>query len=200
MATSSIADTRNRLNTLVLLLPGQWFAAMAIFWGRFLPPLRPFDFHVTAPPLPWLTVAVAICLLPAFLPAAWFRPRAFERGAFYPRLGLRLFRRLATDGDLVNRRLRRLDPAYRIVRDHRSRAEHVTGTITNERWHLAFALAGTMTCAFAAATDQFGWATAIGILNVIFNVYPVLHQRFTRARLRAAIAPAAISPPWRARP
>src|SRR5262245_7584144 len=110
MATSSIADTRNRLNTLVLLLPGQWFAAMAIFWGRFVTPLRPFDFHVAAPPLIGVLAALAVCALPAFLPPAWFRPRPFERGAFYPRLGLRLFRRLATDGDLVNRRLRRLDP------------------------------------------------------------------------------------------
>ena len=184
----------------MLLLPGQWFAAMAIFWGRFLTPLRPFDFHVAAPPPGWVLAAVAICVLPAFLPAAWFRPRAFERGGFYPRLGLRLFRKLATDGDLVNRRIRRIDPGYRIVRDRRTRTEHVAGTITNERWHLAFALAGAITCAFAAATAQYGWAIVIGILNVIFNVYPVLHQRFTRARMRAAIALAATSPPSRARP
>lgn len=184
----------------MLLLPGQWFTAMAIFWGRFLTALRPFDFHVPAPPLRWLLPAVAVCLLPAILPAAWFRPRGFERGAFYPRLGLRLFRRFATDGDLVNRRLRRIDPAYRVVRDSRTRAEHLAGTIANERWHLGFALAGAATCGYAAATAQYGWVAVIGILNVIFNVYPVLHQRYKRARLRPAVATPLTSAPSRARP
>jgi hypothetical protein len=155
MATTAIDSTRQRLNTLILLLPGQWFAAMVLFWARFPPPLRPFGFVVPAP------------------------------APLYPRLGLRIFRYLATDGEWINRRLRRIDPAYKVVRDRRARETYVAGTIANERWHLAFAIAGGATCGFALATRQIGWAIVIGLLNLVFNVYPVLHQRYTRARLRA---------------
>ena len=65
-------------------------------------------------------------------------------------------------------------PSYRVVRDRRTRAEHIAGTITNERWHTAWLLLGLVTTASALATGQHGWAIAITIFNVAFNLYPVL--------------------------
>jgi len=175
---------RNRLNTLVLVVPGQFFPLVATYWLRFVPAFRPFAFDVPAPGAWVLLVCVAALVLPALLPPGYFRPRPFERGGFYPALGLRAFRAIATDGDWINRRLRRLDPAYRVVRDRRTRAGHIAGSITGERWHTAFLLFGLVTTASALATGQHGWAIAITIFNVAFNLYPVWHQRYTRARLR----------------
>jgi hypothetical protein len=180
----ALEASRHRLNTLILLLPGQWFGAMAIFWGRYLPPFRPLDFQVPGPSPLALLAAVAVCAVPAFLPAGWFRPRGFERGGLYPALGLRAFRFLATDGGWINGRLRRQHPGYRVVRDRKTRDEHIAGTIPNERWHLAFFLAGLGTTLYALGTAQYGFAAVIGVLNVAFNFYPVLHQRYKRARLR----------------
>ena len=157
---------------------------MAVFWGRFVPALRPVDFDVPAPHPLTLAAWLVLCASPAALPAGYFRPWAFERGRFYPRLGLRVFRRIATDGDWVIRRLRRIDPRYRIVTGRRSLEAHLAGTITNERWHLAFAIAGFETAGFALITSQYAWALAIAVLNVAFNAYPVMHQRYKRARLR----------------
>ena len=175
---------RNRLNTLVLVIPGQFLPAVVMYWMRFVPALRPFHFEVPAPPL-WVPLTgLALAFLPHFLPRAYFEPRAFERGGFYPALGLRFFRAIATDGDLINRRLRRLDPSYRVIRDRRTRDEHIAGSITNERWHTAFLLLGLVTTASALATGQHGWAIAITVFNVVFNLYPVCHQRYKRARLR----------------
>ena len=185
---------RNRLNTLVLLVPGQFVPLVAAYWLRFVPAFRPFAFEVPAPP-PWLLLTCAgVMLLPALLPRGYFRPRRFERGSFYPALGLRAFRAVATDGDWINRRLRRLDPSYRVVRDRRTRAEHVAGSITNERWHTAWLLLGLVSTASAVATGQRGWAIAISAFNVAFNLYPVFHQRYKRARLRFPVdAPPAVS-------
>ena len=73
---------------------------------------------------------------------------------------------------------------YRVVRDRRTRAEHIAGSITNERWHTAWLLLGLVTTASALATGQHGWAIAITVFNVAFNLYPVCHQRYKRARLR----------------
>ena len=168
----------------MLFLPGQFLSVTAAYWMRFLPPLRPFAFHVPAPPVWVLIAAVALFALPHVLPAAYFEPRAFERGGFYPALGLRWFRAVAPDGDWINRRLRRLDPSYRVVRDRRTRAEHLAGSIVNERWHLAWLTLGIVTAASAVATHQYGWALTVSTFNAAFNLYPVMHQRYKRARLR----------------
>jgi hypothetical protein len=180
---------RQRLNTLCLVVPGQFLPLMAVFWMRFLPPFRPYDLH-TPPPRPLLLVlAVAASVLPFLLPVRLFRPRAFERGRFYQRLGLRAFRYLAPDGDWVMRRVRRIDPSYRAVRNRTDLRAHIAATYANERWHLAFFIGGLFTQVFAIFSGQIGWAVLLTLTNVAFNLYPVLHQRYKRARARRACAP-----------
>ncbi len=163
---SDVERQRHRLNTLALAVPGQFLPLVAIYWLRFVPALRPFDFEPLAPP-PWLLLICAAALLaPVVLPRAYFKPRPFERGGFYPALGLRWFRAVAPDGDWINRRLRRLDPSYRVIRDRRTRAEHIAGSITNERWHTSWMLLGLVTLGSALHTRQFGWAVALTVFNV----------------------------------
>jgi len=179
---------RHRLNTVVVAIAGQFLPLVAFYWMRFLPPLRPFDFHVPAPS-PWVLLTCAGGLLiPFVLPRSYFMPRAFERGGFYRSLGVRVFRVFATDGDLINRRLRRLDPGYRVVREKRALEEHIEGTILNERWHTSWLLLGIITATSAVVTHQYRWAVVITAFNVAFNFYPVLHQRYKRARIRRSIS------------
>ena len=174
---------RNRLNMPVLFVPGQFLPLVLSYWLRFVPALRPFAFGVPTRPEVLLACAAAL-LVPFVLPRGWFQPPGFERGRLYPALGLRLFRTIATDGDWINGRLRRLDPNYRVVRDRRGRDEHIAGTIIGERWHTSWLLLGLMTAGSAVATRQYGWAIAVTIFNAAFNLYPVMHQRYKRARLR----------------
>jgi hypothetical protein len=182
---SEVERQRHRLNRLALAVPGQFLTLVAMYWLRFVPAFRPFSFEAS-PPAPWLLLSCAgVLLLPALLPRAYFEPRAFERGGFYPALGLRWFRAVAPDGDWINRRLRRLDPTYRVIRDRRTRAAHIAGSITNERWHTSWLLLGLVTQASALHTRQYGWAVTVTVFNVAFNLYPVLHQRYKRARVRA---------------
>ena len=182
---SEVERQRNRLNMLALVGPGQFLTLVAIYWLRFVPAFRPFAFEAPAP-APWLMLTCAGALvLPFLLPRGYFAPRAFERGGFYPTLGLRYFRAVAPDGDWINRRLRRLDPSYRVIRDRRTRAEHIASTILNERWHTSWLLLGLVTLGSALHTRQYGWAVAVTVFNVAFNLYPVWHQRYKRARVRA---------------
>lgn len=111
-------------------------------------------------------------------------PRAFERGAFYPALGIRLFRLLAPDGDLINRRLRRFDANYRAIADRSALRAHIIGTYSNERAHLSLFLVGLFTAGFAVATGDWLPAGLVSIGNVLFNLYPAMHQRYKRARIR----------------
>jgi hypothetical protein len=187
-SNSDVERLRDRLNTLVVAVAGQFLPLVALYWIRFLPPLRPFDFHAPAPP-PWVLLSCAGALvLPFLLPRSYFRPRAFARGRLYPALGVRVFRTFATDGDLINRRLRRLDPGYRAVRDRDALATHIAGTTLNERWHTSWLLLGIITAVSAVATQQYWWAIVVTLFNVAFNLYPVMHQRYKRARRRPHMA------------
>lgn len=180
----SLERRRAWLNTAVLVLPGQWFCLMAYYWLRFCPPLRPFDFEVPFPSAYAFLLGCAASCFPYFLPRAYFTPRRFEFGGFYRGLGLRWFRYLAPDGELINRLLRRIQPSYRVVYDRVSLRKHLDGTYPNERWHLAFFVAGTLTVSHAFHTDQYVVGSLILVTNVIFNLFPVLHQRYKRVRAR----------------
>ncbi|GMV23250.1 MAG: hypothetical protein AMXMBFR57_31990 [Acidimicrobiia bacterium] len=175
---------RRRLNVIVLAVPQQFITLTAIYWLRFVPPLRPFAFTVPAPSPGFLLLCAATLVLPAVLPSAYFRTRSWERGRFYPALGLRWFRWLAPDGDWVAARLRRVDPSYRLIRTRQDRDAHIVESRRNEAWHLSWGLLGAVTTWHAWATGQSGWAMLIAGFNLVFNVYPVCHQRYKRARLR----------------
>lgn len=176
----STARLRRRLNFWILLIPQQWISLVMIYWMRRL--MRPDDLVWGLPPALVLALAAIACALPAMLPPSYFRPRGFERGSLYPRLGLRLFRWVAPDGDWVNGRLRRLDPFYRVVGNAETRAAHLASSITNERWHLSWFIFGVVAQAAALSRGEVVWATLLALFNVAFNLFPVLHQRHVRAR------------------
>lgn len=184
MTNAEVERLRDRYNTIALILPGQWLGLMAVFWMRFFPPLRPFNFIIPAPETLSFVICLGLSLLPFVLPQTYFRPKAFERGKFYPRLGIRWFRYLAPDGEFINRRLRRIDPSYQVVYNIATLRSHIQGTYSNERWHSAFFLGGLFTQIFALLTGQYIWALVLTITNIVFNLYPVMHQRYKRARLR----------------
>lgn len=185
---------RKLLNLLALILPGQWCALMTIYWIRYLPPLRPFGFHEPFPDPVLFLAGCAASVAPFLLPDRYFVPRAFEGRSFYRRLGLRWFRLLAPDGDLVNRAVRKIDPSYRVVTGRDALQEHIRGTYSNERWHLSLLIAGVLTSINAFSTHQLVLGWLLTVTNVAFNLFPVLHQRYKRARL-SAFAPAPVREP-----
>ncbi|HEU4559678.1 MAG TPA: hypothetical protein VFS20_17630 [Longimicrobium sp.] len=161
------------------------------FWGAVFGPLRPFDYPPGdfAPSLAWFGVATAACFAPLLLPRSFYRCHEGRGGArFYEAIGVRLFKRFATNGDLVNRWARRLDPAYRAVRDRASAREWLANTREGERNHLVLMMMGIFTAAWAARIGWYGWAVGITAGNVVFNLYPILLQRYNRCRIERLLA------------
>jgi hypothetical protein len=106
----------------------------------------------------------------------------------YEALGVRTFRRLATNGDLINRVVRRHHPGYRVVRGPAALTQYFVGTSAGEKWHLVLLLMGTCTAAYAARIGWVPTAMFLTLTNIVFNLYPVLLQRYTRARITKIIA------------
>jgi hypothetical protein len=178
-----IERLRQRLNTFVLVIAGQFLGLVAWYWLRFVPAFRPFDFNAPTPPPSLLLVCAGVIVLPFLLPPSYFRPRPFER-ALYRRLGIRWFRAIATDGDFIMRRLRARDPTFRVIGRERSASDYAKNSILGERWHTSWLLLGLITAGLAVANGEYIFGAVITVFNLAFNFYPVLLQRYHRIRLR----------------
>jgi hypothetical protein len=122
---------------------------------------------------------------------AWyFPPRRFEAGRFYPLLGIRLFKRyLPTSGDLVSRLRGRkhIDPS----RSGGRRAALARFQQQTQRWELGHLVSGVLLQAWAVVGGllvspvQFWACTGI---NLVVNIYPVMLQRYNRARIAGVLS------------
>jgi Glycosyl-4,4'-diaponeurosporenoate acyltransferase len=163
-----------------------WLSPVAQFWGAAFGPLRPFSYAppTVEPSLLWVLVGLAACWVPFLLPAGYYQTGQTDRALRrYELLGIRQFKALATNGDVINRMARRREPAYRKIRGAEAVRAFGADTLTGERMHLVLLLIGLGTALFAARIGWYGWAVGLTVTNIIFNLYPVLLQRYNRARL-----------------
>lgn len=110
--------------------------------------------------------------------------RDFEQsGRLYELMGVRLFRWVVPDGDAANKLRRRRWPGFRIIRSRRYARAFMRRTELSERSHLVMLALGSFSAVFAWRIGWAGWAMYLGVGNVLVNLYPVLLQRYTRARL-----------------
>ena len=171
----------DRLNYLPIAVFGLWLGPILHVWMQLFGPMLPFAWAPpTSPPLPWFSGAVAAGLAMLLLPPGWYRVRHFERG-LYQTLGLRNFRRWATNGDAIVRAVRRRHPSYTV--HGREFAQALANTLIGEKSHLALLMFGVVTSGYLVAVGWYGWAAWTMASNAIGNLYPVLLQRYTRDRL-----------------
>jgi hypothetical protein len=172
-------------------MAGGWLGPLIMFWLYVWGPLRPFAYPSgdLMPGASFALLIVGCVALWWLLPPAYFRVHRFEQtGRVYESLGVRLFRRFAPDGDLANRWERRANPNYRTIRGRRSAAGFVVRTEQSERGHVVLLTLGVVSAAFAWNLGWHGWALYLSAGNVVVNLYPILLQRYTRARLHAVLS------------
>jgi Glycosyl-4,4'-diaponeurosporenoate acyltransferase len=167
-----------------------WLGPLLMFWLYVWGPLRPFhyaDGDLLPSPLlfvGWFVSAIALW----WLPSSYYRIRHFERsGRVYEVMGVRLFRWFVPDGDAANKLRRRHRPEFRIIRNRRYARAFVRRTELSEKSHLVMLALGTFSAVFAWRIGWAGWALYLGVGNLLVNLYPVLLQRYTRARLRRIV-------------
>lgn len=157
-----------------------------IFWSVLcLLPLTIFCY--TLLPLPWFLVFLALSAVPVFLPNALFdKMQVGKIAAVYKKLGVEVVNRLAQNGGLVNRRIRKKFPAYRAVTANRASVhKRIRDTYVYEKFHFLLFVFFTLSMVYALGKGHWGWAPVLGVTNLVYNVYPNLLQQYIRLKLKA---------------
>ena len=115
----------------------------------------------------------------------YFNLFSFELdGRLYEALGVRYFKRFASAGDFFNYRRRRSDPGFRNVKNYSSAIEWQARTSFNELAHLCNLIFNLVMVVWLCSQARYTWLGPILFLNLILNVYPIMLQRYNRARIR----------------
>lgn len=159
------------------VLATAWSSFTIVAW---IAPLAAADFWTA----PVVVCAAAGVAAGAFLPRNWLRTRDAGRTArACERLGVRRFKNVVVFGDFMNRALRRLGWPRPFPYTPERIERWMLWTRVTERIHWAW-LAGSLPAVWAAFhAGERGLALYVLCGNVPFNVYPILLQRYTRARL-----------------
>lgn len=126
-------------------------------------------------------------LRPTLQPLAdwYFRPRDFESGPLYPRLGVRLYKKVVPSSGEWITRLRGFDRLKIVAAGSRRLALQGYETQTR-KWEVRHLVSAILLQTWAVVGgvfvggEQF-WACSA--INLLVNVYPILTQRFNRARI-----------------
>ena len=148
--------------------------------------------HVTEGRAQELSVVVLLVLLASLavwrLPEGYYRCHPFERrGRLYEMLGVRYFRMLVPHGDVINWLVRRSQPGYRVVRDRQTLADYEARTRPAEAFHLGSLLVIAPAAVYATFAGWSGMALWLTLPSIPLHLYPVLLQRYTRARIARAL-------------
>ncbi|HEX5110390.1 MAG TPA: hypothetical protein VFV95_18195 [Vicinamibacterales bacterium] len=128
-------------------------------------------------------------LVGARLPEGYYRCHPFERrGRLYEMLGVRYFRMLVPHGDGINWLVRRSQPGYRVVRDRLTLTDYEARTRAAEAFHLGCLLVMAPAAVYATFAGWSGMALWLTLPGIPLHLYPVLLQRYTRARMARALA------------
>ena len=131
---------------------------------------------------------MSVALLALFLPAGYYQPKPFElSGSFYEWLGVRWFKRWTPDGDYVVWHIRHFLPDYKVIPSHGGFGGFDARTRRSEQGHLMWMLVTVPAMLYALFS---GWAVLAGWLfvgNLIINVYPIMVQRYNRARIQRCL-------------
>lgn len=150
------------------------FLPLIIYWYR-------------AHSLFFVILFVVLSVIGIFMPPAFFRRLQLSRKrSFYRRLGIKVVRKLVQDGDLVNKfAVTRADRGPIARRAHFRR--YLQNSLVYERFHFGgFIFFGT-TSLHALGHRDYVDAGIITLINIFYNVYPILLQQFNRIRINGLL-------------
>ncbi len=138
--------------------------------------------------LKWMILFICISYLVSLLPKKFYdRFQMSKSLKIYKQFGVDKFKRLSTNGDLINRKIRKYFPTHRNVTNLETIREKLNETYTIEKSHTVLFVFCLLTNVYAIWTNSFGIAIILFVGNVLFNYYPTLLQQYNRIRYKRVI-------------
>jgi hypothetical protein len=137
----------------------------------------------------WFLIILAISLIFCKIPNSFIdKIQLSKRTIFYKRLKVHLFKKYATNGDIINKNIRKQFPNHRNIHTLLSIQKKLTETYTTEKAHLVFLIFSFLTSFYASIMKHFFLAIIITVGNIIFNLYPIFLQQYNRIRYNKVLA------------
>lgn len=165
-----------------------WLAPMVLFWGLVFGHLRPKEMPRIdrSPNIYHFFFWCGVSLCPYALPRLYYSTRnAARTRRLYELLGVRFFKRFVANGDLVKRCARRHGTQIRVAMVRGDIASFVERTRAVEQTHFVLLLLGLVTAGYSTWIGWYGWSACLILGNIACNLYPMLLQRYHRARVCA---------------
>ena len=170
--TRKLEKLKSRLN-LVLI---------ALFCSTTLTPCVIF-YVQGAGEIKWFIIFVVVSYLVSRLPKGFFdRFQISQDLEAYKRLKVHVFKKLSTNGDFINQRIRKEYPTHRNVTNLESVKEKLNETYSIERAHTVLFVFCLLTSIYAFLSHELTTAIILFVGNIIFNYYPNLLQQYNRIR------------------
>jgi hypothetical protein len=119
----------------------------------------------------------------------WHTIRHWEQdGSLYRLLGIRVYKLLAPNGDLLNRMKRQKQPDFRHIRNRASALEWAAHSCRKEAAHAVHFVIMLPVIGYAYTARLPAAASAAVFLCIAFDLYPVMLQRYNRARIERMLA------------
>ncbi len=132
-----------------------------------------------------LATSLIFCSIPNFIID---KIQLSKKTLFYKKIKVNLFKRYATNGDIINRNIRKQFPGHRNIFNPLSIRKKLIETYTTEKAHLFFFIFCFLTSIYAFNVNHYIQATVITVGNIIFNLYPIFLQQYNRIRYNNALA------------
>ncbi len=134
--------------------------------------------------LGWLVVTLKMLDIKGDWLDKYYLPKSFEmNGKLYAGSGVRLYKKFMFNGDIYNRILRKFKPAHRIISNRSSLVVWEKESRAKEFGHLIHFIMGLIALIYALTEGYYQAAIYLAILNILFNLYPIMLQRYNRARI-----------------
>lgn len=124
-------------------------------------------------------------MMTLFLPNAFFqRMQLSTSSIFYKNLGVGAVNKFSQNGAFIHRLLQRRFPEHKLSISRSSFVRSLEQqSRMYERFHFAMAVFFGELVALALWRQLFWWAAALTLINIAYNVYPILLQQYIRLKL-----------------
>ncbi len=131
----------------------------------------------------WMMAFIAVSYFVSWLSKTFYdRLQISTDLEFYRTWGVGTFKKLSTNGDFINKIIRKKYPAHRNVTNLETIKEKLNESYAIERAHTVLFVFCLLTNVYALGTNSIGTAIILFAGNILFNYYPMLLQQYNRIR------------------